>query len=77
MPVYYDHRSSRALVPVHEYSLPVPCAVTMGVFTDALQTFSSEKEKEDTGNQHWHTVSESTFTEERIRHYEDHKSQKH
>jgi len=49
----------------------------MGVFTDALQTFSPEKEKEDTGNQHWHTVSESTFTEERIRHYEDHKSQKH
>jgi hypothetical protein len=49
----------------------------MGIFSDAFQALSPEKKKKDTGNQYRHTVSESAFTEERIRHNEDHKPQKH
>lgn len=69
--------SAPCLLTAPDYSLPIPRAVAMGVFTDAIQPFSSEKKKQSTSNQHRHAVSESTFIEESKGHNEDHKAQKH
>lgn len=69
--------SASCLLQVPDFSLPIPRAVAMWVFTDAIKALSPEKKKQNTDNQHGHTVSESAFTEESKGHNEDHKAQEH